>query len=57
MTVFGKKGGSGMDEKQVDLVVDNILDICKVKVKTPTMLDDLRKYVIGLDKDISEGRL
>jgi len=46
-----------MDEKQRDLVVDNIMDICKVKVKSPTMLDDLRKYVIELEKDILEGRL
>ena len=45
-----------MNEKQLDLVVDNILDICKVKVKTPIMLDDLRKYVSGLEKDILEGR-
>jgi len=46
-----------MDDEQLKLVVDNILDICHVKVKTPTMLDDLRKYITSLEKDISEGRL
>jgi len=46
-----------MDEKQLDLIVDNILDVCKVKVKTPVMLDDLRKYITELEKNILEGRL
>ena len=46
-----------MDDEQLKLVVDNILDICNVKVKTPTMLDDLRKYIAELRKDISEGKL
>lgn len=46
-----------MDEKQLDLIVDNILDICKVKVKTPVMLVDLKKYISEFQKDISEGRL
>ena len=46
-----------MDDEQLNLVVENILGICKVKVKTPTMLDDLRKYVAELEKDILEGRL
>lgn len=46
-----------MDEEQINLVVNNILDVCNVKVKTPTMLDDLRKYVAELEKDILEGRL
>lgn len=46
-----------MDEEQLNLVVENILGICKVKVKTPMMMDDLRKYITELNKDISEGRL
>jgi len=46
-----------MDEKQLDVVVNNILDVCNVRVKTPTMLDDLRKYIIEFEKDILEGRL
>jgi len=46
-----------MDKKQLDLVADNIMDICKVKVKSPVMSDDLRKYIIELEKDILEGRL
>ncbi len=45
-----------MDEKQLDLVVDNIMDICKVKVKSPTMSQDLRKYIIELETDILEGK-
>lgn len=45
-----------MDEEQLNLVVENILSICGVKVKTPTMLDDLRKYVAGLENDILEGK-
>ena len=46
-----------MDEKHLNLVVDNVLDICKVKVKTPVMLDDLRKYIAELEKEILEGKL
>lgn len=46
-----------MDEKQVALVADNILDICNVKIRSPVMLSDLKKYIIELEKDISEGRL
>ena len=45
-----------MDEKQLDLVADNILDVCKVKVKSPTMLYDLRKYIMELEKDILAGK-
>ena len=45
-----------MNEEQLNLVVNNILDVCRVKVKTPSMLDDLRKYVTELEKDILEGR-
>jgi len=46
-----------MDDEQLKLVVENILIICNVKVKTPTMLDNLRKYITDLEKDISEGNL
>ena len=46
-----------MDKQQLNLVVGNILGICNVKVKTPTMLDDLRKYITDLEKNILEGRL
>lgn len=46
-----------MNDEHLNLVVDNILDICKVKVKTPVMLDDLRKYVVELEGDILEGNL
>jgi len=45
-----------MDEKQVALVADNIMDICKVKVRSPTMSQDLRKYIIELENDILEGK-
>lgn len=45
-----------MDEKQLDLVVDNIMDVCKVKIKSPPMFDDLRKYVVELEKDILAGK-
>lgn len=46
-----------MNDEQLNLIVGNILGICNVKVKTPVMLDDLRKYITDLDKDIREGRL
>lgn len=46
-----------MNEQYLNLVVGNILGICDVKVSTPIMLDDLRKYVTDLEKDILEGRL
>jgi len=46
-----------MDDEQLKLVVDNILDICNVKVKTPAMLDDLRKYITELADNISKGKL
>lgn len=49
--------GISMDTENLNLVVDNILDICKVKVKTPVMLDDLRKYLVELEGDILEGKL
>jgi len=45
-----------MDKKQLDLVVDNIMDVCKVKVKSPIMFDDLRKYIVELEKDILAGK-
>ena len=46
-----------MDDKNLSVIVGNILGICDVKVRTPAMLDDLRKYVTDLEKDILEGRL
>jgi len=46
-----------MDDEQLKLVVDNILDICNVKIKTPTMLDDLRKYITELANNISRGKI
>jgi len=46
-----------VDKENLNLVVGNILDICKVKVKTPVMLDDLRKYIAELERDILEGKL
>ena len=45
-----------MDEKQLNLVADNIIGICKVKVKSPIMSQDLRKYIVELEKDILEGK-
>ena len=45
-----------MNEKQIDLVADNIMGICKVKVKSPAMSQDLRKYIVELEKDILEGK-
>lgn len=47
---------SYMDEKQLDIVVGNIMYICKVRVKSPPMFDDLRKYVVDLEKDILAGK-
>ena len=46
-----------MDKENLNLVVDNILDICNVKVKTPVMLDDLRKYIAELERGILEHKL
>ena len=46
-----------MNEQHLNLVVGNILGICNVKVKTPVMLDDLRKYLVELEKNILEGKL
>ena len=46
-----------MNEQHLNLVVGNILGICNVKVKTPVMLDDLRKYIVELEKNILKGKL
>lgn len=46
-----------MNEQHLNLVVGNILGICNVKVKTPVMLDDLRKYIVELESNILEGKL
>lgn len=45
-----------MEETQLDLVANDIMNICKVKVKTPEILYELREYIIVLEKDIILAR-
>jgi len=44
-----------MEEKQLDLVASDIMNICKVAAKNPEILYELREYILGLEKDILVG--